>query len=190
MSEAAYLLERAVADADAITAVFNRAFGKTENTQIIGGADEPFYQPAQCEDEIHRLFFRADYARSALHEAAHWCIAGQQRRLLPDFGYWYEADGRSAKQQQLFESVEIKPQALEWFFCVAAGLRFRVSVDNLDGQATDSFPFQLAVWQQVRAYIYRGLPRRAARLRQALAEQFDGPNSLRARDYSLRGLCQ
>ncbi|GAM69307.1 transporting ATPase [Vibrio sp. JCM 19236] len=25
-----------------------------------------------------------------MHEIAHWCVAGPKRRLLEDFGYWYE----------------------------------------------------------------------------------------------------
>lgn len=53
---------------------------------------------------------------SALHEISHWTIAGAKRRLLPDLGYWYAPDGRTKEQQDLFEQVEIKPQAIEWLF--------------------------------------------------------------------------
>lgn len=61
-------------------------------------------------------------------------IAGEQRRLLPDLGYWYAPDGRTAEQQALFEQVEIKPQAIEWLFSKAFGRKFRVSLDNLTGE--------------------------------------------------------
>lgn len=51
---------------------------------------------------------------SALHEISHWTIAGKERRLLADLGYWYAPDGRTREQQALFEQVEVKPQAIEW----------------------------------------------------------------------------
>jgi elongation factor P hydroxylase len=35
--------------------------------------------------------------------------------------------------QSQFEDVEVKPQALDWLFCVAAGFPFNVSCDNLEG---------------------------------------------------------
>jgi elongation factor P hydroxylase len=160
--------------ADGIVDVFAACFAVSEKTLLIGGAEEPFYQPEADGEAFHRLYFREDFARSALHEAAHWCIAGAARRLLPDFGYWYEADGRNATQQQQFEAVEVRPQALEYFFCKAAGLGFRVSVDNLSGEESDAFPFELAVWQQVRRYSQTGLPERAALFCAALASAFGG----------------
>ncbi len=160
--------------ADGIVDVFAACFAVSEKTLLIGGAEEPFYQPVAEGEAYHRLYFREDFARSALHEAAHWCIAGAARRLLPDFGYWYEADGRNAAQQQQFEAVEVRPQALEYFFCKAAGLGFRVSVDNLSGEEGDAFPFELAVWQHVRRYSRSGLPERAAQFRTALAAAFGG----------------
>ena len=78
------------------------------------------------------MFAHGFYA-SGLHEISHWCIAGEARRQLVDFGYWYCPDGRDAQTQSEFEAVEIKPQALEWMFCVAAGFPFNVSCDNLNG---------------------------------------------------------
>ena len=76
--------------------LFNREFALSDKTILIGGATEPYYQPGSP----HRIYFRADYVRSALHEVAHWCVAGRRRRQLPDYGYWYSPDGRDAEQQQ------------------------------------------------------------------------------------------
>ena len=109
-----------------------------------------------------------DYFRSALHEVAHWCVAGAERRLLPDFGYWYAPDGRDAQQQRAFEQVEVKPQALEQLFCEAAGHRFSVSMDNLGGEPTDPEPFRLAVQAQRDRYLAEGLPERPVRFIRAL----------------------
>lgn len=169
-----------------IVGLFNELF-RPLNTELCPGADEPFYQPA-TDAEPARIFSREDFPASALHEIAHWCIAGPERRRMPDFGYWYAADGRDAAQQRAFQSVEVKPQAIEWAFSRAAGMRFRVSIDNLDGVAVDSFGFELAVWQQAMAYHRAGLPPRAAQfagaLQQAFFTQPDEP-SLAA----LRGHC-
>ena len=81
-----------------------------------------------------------------------WSIAGDQRRLLPDLGYWYAPDGRTAEQQALFEQVEIKPQAIEWLFATAFGRKFRVSLDNLTGEGGDGNRFKDHVFAQVQAY--------------------------------------
>ena len=91
-------------------------------------------------------------------------------RKLEDFGYWYEPDGRSEAQQRLFEKVEVKPQALEWILATAAGFRYFASADNLNGQPGDTQPFKQAVYEQVKVYAEKGLPKRAETLRQALAK--------------------
>ena len=116
-----------------LEAVFHDCFFEAFNTRLVGGADEPLYQPAALPGQAHLLHYREDYFASALHEVAHWCIAGERRRGLVDFGYWYAPDGRSAAQQRDFEAVEYKPQALEWHFARACGYRFRISLGNLDG---------------------------------------------------------
>lgn len=106
-----------------------------------------------------------------LLEISHFCIAGDQRRLLPDFGYWYAPDGRSAAQQQAFERVEIKPQALECLFTHACGRPFQVSQDNLFADFdTSASTFAKDVYQQAKAYLSQPdtLPRDAKTLLQAL----------------------
>ena len=160
-----------------IVVTFHRCFYHSERTELIFGAGEPYYAPAESSADMHRIFSRDNYVASALHEVAHWCVAGAARRLLPDFGYWYAADGRNREQQRQFERVEVRPQAIEWAFSRAAGLRFRVSIDNLNGDATDPFGFQLAVWQQACIYHAQGLPPRAARFEQALRDEFAAPVS-------------
>ena len=148
--------------------LFAVCFADEFNTRLVGGGAEPIYLPADADEPMHRIIFTHDYYRSALHEIAHWCVAGQARRQLIDFGYWYAPDGRSSEQQSAFEQVEVKPQALEWLFCEAAGHPFRVSLDNLSGEVTDPAPFKRRVIEQVRAYLDNGIPQRAARFVDAL----------------------
>lgn len=114
-------------------------------------ADEPEYFPAQ-DGQLARIQFAHGFFNSALHEISHWTIAGQQRRLLPDLGYWYAPDGRTKEQQAQFEQVEIKPQAIEWLFAKAFGRKFRVSLDNLTGDGGDGTQFKDNVFAQVQRY--------------------------------------
>lgn len=116
---------------DDLIMLFNATFAHYQ-TVLMGGADEPLYQPASESSGRHQIHFRADYFRSALHEIAHWCVAGPERRLLEDYGYWYSPDGRNAEQQAAFEQVEVTPQAYELLFCAACGHPFNVSLDNLE----------------------------------------------------------
>lgn len=110
--------------------VFADCFYTRFNTRLVGGADEPFYQ-ARKNGANALIWYRSDYRSSALHEVAHWCVAGAERRKQDDYGYWYAADGRDIELQKEFERVEVKPQALELLFTAACGWPFRVSVDNL-----------------------------------------------------------
>ena len=139
---------------------------------LVGGASEPFYVPGQP----NQVLFRADYVRSALHEVAHWCVAGRRRRGLPDYGYWYTPDGRSAERQAAFFLVEAKPQAIESLFCEALNVAFAPSVDNLVHASSDSalraFEKRIGVWRA--RLLGGGLPRRASRFMAALARS-DGP---------------
>ena len=66
--------------------------------------------------------------------------------------------------------MEVKPQALEWILATAAGFCYFASVDNLNGQPGDTQPFKQAVYEQVKVYAEKGLPKRAETLRQALAK--------------------
>ena len=148
-------------DAAQLVALFNRAFEATDNTVLQGGADEPYYVPGQPSC----IYFRADYARSALHEVAHWCVAGVRRRRFPDYGYWYSPDGRDAAQQAAFFAVEARPQAIEAAFCEACGVDFSPSVDNvgadIPAEQLIAFEMRIADWSKV--FRDRGLPSRAAR---------------------------
>lgn len=155
-------------DCQDLIRLFDASFCGDYNTVLVGGAAEPEYLPADENHPHHRIIFTRDYFRSALHEIAHWCVAGAQRRLLADFGYWYAPDGRTADQQRAFEEVEVKPQALEQLFCEAAGHRFSVSLDNLAGEATDPQPFINAVQEQRDRYLAAGMPERPARFIRAL----------------------
>lgn len=159
-----------------LEAVFSRCFLESEGTVLVGGAMEPLYEPASRLDEPHRIFYREDFFASALHEVAHWCIAGPERRRQRDFGYWYAPDGRDAAAQRAFEAVEEKPQSLEWLFSLACGYPFQVSIDNLD-PATGALPqtqlFCDRVFQRALDWQRRGLPARAGAFFAALAQDFD-----------------
>lgn len=164
-------------DCQDLIRLFNACFAGDYNTILVGGAAEPEYLPADENHTQHRIIFTRDYFRSALHEVAHWCVAGAERRLLSDFGYWYAPDGRDAQQQRAFEQVEVRPQALEQLFCEAAGHRFSVSLDNLGGEPTDPEPFRLAVQAQRDRYLAEGVAERPARFIGALAD-FYRPDGL------------
>ncbi len=151
----------------ALERIFADCFEAAHRTELRGGADEPLYLPAR-DAAPAVIFYRHDYDASALHEVAHWCIAGPRRRQLVDYGYWYAPDGRSPAQQRAFERVEAKPQALEWIFADAWGTPFELSADNLAGDATPSDAFARAVMQQKQRYLRDGLPPRAARFLGAL----------------------
>jgi len=144
-----------------VTEIFNSLFFETHNTRLEGGASEPLYSPANQATAWHQINFTQDYFASALHEIAHWCVAGEQRRLEIDYGYWYSPDGRSESQQNLFEKVEVKPQAVEWMFSMAANYRFRLSSDNLVGGSNPSQGFKSNVCAQIHSYCEVGFPTRA-----------------------------
>ncbi|MFT4632230.1 MAG: elongation factor P hydroxylase [Candidatus Azotimanducaceae bacterium] len=148
--------------AQQISIIFNDCFQASHQTVLVGQGDEPVYLPATPELPWHRVVFRADYGASALHEAAHWCLAGLHRRTLEDYGYSYQGQ-RDATQQLVFEQLEVRPQALEWIFSQAAGLAFRVSCDNFDEACLDRQRFQRQIQLQAQALVRQGLPARAAR---------------------------
>ncbi len=169
-----------------LEAIFHACFRREFSTTIEGGGDEPLYIASDApESKPHRIVYREDYFASALHEIAHWCLAGAARRALDDYGYWYHPDGRSFDQQQAFEQVEARPQALEWILSEACGHTFHLSADNLDGNTGPSERFAEAVARAKRAFESQGLPPRAARFAEALRRtpldddtQIEGPRSV------------
>jgi len=166
-----------------LISIFEQCFYQDFNTKLIKGGDEPLYSPADEKCAFHQIIFAHGYYASALHEVSHWCMAGYARRLLEDFGYWYMPDGRDAKQQKSFEQVEIKPQAIEWAFCVAAGKKFNVSADNLNGATPDTTTFKKNVYQQVQRYLSDGFPPRAQQFIDALARFYQIPLPLNIKQF-------
>ncbi|MGF1689533.1 elongation factor P hydroxylase [Photobacterium japonica] len=158
---------------DDLIAIFNRCFLSEYNTELVLGGDEPLYLPADSAHPHHRVIFARGYFASALHEIAHWCIAGPARRLLEDYGYWYEPDGRSEQVQAEFENVEVKPQAVEWILAASCGFCFQVSCDNLNGNhEPDRVSFTRRVHEQVMVYLEQGMPARCQILSEALRDAY------------------
>ncbi len=189
--------------------LFNDTFFEAFNTRLIKGGDEPLYLPANSlpaqnlltnslptsnlleisssVDEprtYHQIIFARGYYASAFHEISHWCQAGEARRLLEDFGYWYNPDGRDEQQQNKFEQVEVIPQAIEWAFNVAAQRKFHVSSDNLSGFQADTNRFQKRVFQQVQVFLTSGFPIRADQFIAVLAEFYNTPLPLTIENFS------
>ena len=150
-------------DVDRLTELFNSLFKESHNTVLIGGANEPIYVAAKGNNQssVNIIYFREAMFSSALHEVAHWCLAGPYRRQLDDYGYWYAPDGRSAELQLAFEQVEVRPQALEWIFSEMSGAPFTVSLDNLNGTVTNSARFEENIKRAVGRFWDDGLPSRA-----------------------------
>ena len=150
--------------------LFADCFAEKYNTRLVKGRDEPIYLPAHAGCPYHAVVFAHGYFSSALHECAHWLLAGTTRRQMIDYGYWYAPDGRDAEQQREFQRVEVKPQALEWLLSLAAGYPFQFSHDNLHGERIDNQPFETAVRVQRLHYQQHGLPARAKRFQAALSD--------------------
>jgi len=154
---------------DWLISLFNTLFAH-QHVILVRGAGEPEYFPAK-DNQPARIEFAHGFFQSALHELSHFFIAGERRRHLSDFGYWYAPDGRTEAQQQAFERVEIKPQALECLFTLACRRPFQVSQDNLFATFdTSTSTFAQDVYQQAKAYIAEPhvIPRDAKILLQAL----------------------
>lgn len=149
--------------------IFRDCFLEAHATLLEGGAPEPLYEPSPDPARApHRVRYREDYVASALHEIAHWCLAGTDRRRLEDYGYWYRPDGRSADEQLEFEHAEARPQALEWIFSEACGLSFHLSADNLAGGLGPSARFEAKVRAAREHFLRDGLPPRAQQFLAAL----------------------
>ena len=148
-----------------IIQVFNESLGARYCVHLKGGGAEPFYRAAKA-GAWAVIVFRADYSASALHEVAHWCLAGPQRRQMDDYGYWY-LPSRTATQQAAFEAVEARPQALEALFAEAAGVDFRVSSDDVARLPSSAFKARVA---EERRLIRMRLPARASYFLAALKD--------------------
>lgn len=164
-------------DVKELIEIFNDLFVDSENTELVSGDSEPMYLPANNEYSLNRIVFAHGFFSSALHEVAHWCIAGEERRKLVDYGYWYNPDGRTIDQQEAFAAVEAKPQALEWILSQGCLLKFVVSLDNLSaiesGEIDDFIYFKQSILKEIDAYKRSDIPARAILLYKALAQHFN-----------------
>lgn len=165
--------------------LFQRCFQRSHNTVLEGGASEPLYSPAGAGQKHHTIHFSHDYYASALHEIAHWLVAGPERRGQEDYGYWYAPDGRTEQQQREFERMEVNPQALEWLLAKAAGFRFRVSADNLLEGLAASEPFKRDIHRRALALCGGGLNPRAQTLIAALADFYQRAEVLQPANFQL-----
>jgi len=153
-----------VLDCQQIKVLFEQEFSQRYHVQLSGGAEEPLYLVAQPGQTLNQLIYTRDYAASALHEIAHWCLASDAQLKLKDWGHWYVPDGRNAEQQRTFQRAEARVQAIEWMLSVAAGRPFRESSDNLSGESIDDTWFKDQIHQQVRRFCEQGFPERAEQL--------------------------
>ncbi|WP_299179570.1 elongation factor P hydroxylase [uncultured Neptuniibacter sp.] len=167
-----------------LISLFNQLFKESLNTVLVKGDDEPIYLPADQDNPHHRVIFAHGFYASALHEIAHWCVAGPERRKLEDFGYWYKPDGRTAAEQAEFEKVEVRPQAFEWLMSKAAGHNFNFSADNLSADIGASESFKKAVLHTVHQLLEQGLPERVGMLVDALCLH-SGRKPLAKEEFSL-----
>ncbi|MCZ6710515.1 MAG: elongation factor P hydroxylase [Gammaproteobacteria bacterium] len=146
---------------------FNASIGQRYRTLLVGGALEPLYIPSvgRVPAIIH---YTRDYAQSVLHEVSHWCLAGNARRRLRDYGYWYVPPPRSDDEQAAFYAVEKYVQALESVLADACGLKFRVSADQIGADVHD---FACTVADLAHRIRNQGIRGRAAEVLAALRTQ-------------------
>ena len=105
-------------DLRTFTDLLNNHYLYTFNTVLEGGYNEPFYKPPGDGQTI-RIQFTRDYIRSAMHELAHWCIAGKKRRMQDDFGYWYAPTDERRISRRRFSGWRCVPRPsnghLPWY---------------------------------------------------------------------------
>ena len=158
-SERSFIYLQFMLSAEQLAQIFYQCFYSRFRTITLGQFHEPIYIPVMHKDDERKSLFineyhyipkleglmsqhaiigyRHNYAQSLLHEVAHWCVAGEERRLQIDYGYWYEPDGRNEQQQSEFYRVEILPQSIEWLFSKALCQPFQPSFDNLAMEIID-----------------------------------------------------
>ena len=146
---------------------FNALLGQRYRTLLVGGALEPLYIPSigRVPAIIH---YTRDYAQSVLHEISHWCLAGNARRRLRDYGYWYVPPPRSRRDQAVFYAAEERVQALECVLADACGLKFHVSADQIGADIQD---FARNVADLARGIRHRGIRGRAGEVLTVLRGQ-------------------
>ncbi|WP_114416516.1 elongation factor P hydroxylase [Marinospirillum perlucidum] len=165
-------------DCEQLIRVFAEVFYDRYRTRLVRGGDEPLYLPASITGGDHQIIFARGFFTSALHELAHWCVAGEKRRQLEDFGYWYLPDGRTPEQQREFEKVEVLPQAYEHCFTLASRRRFHISADNLSGNPGDTRGFERQVYRLTQQFLEQeSLLGRAGELFNALCTAWQHPFS-------------
>jgi len=69
----AFIMEHCYQD---LIKLFNQCFAESHNTRLEKGGDEPIYLPADASRSYHVIYFAHGFFSSALHECAHWLIAG------------------------------------------------------------------------------------------------------------------
>ena len=156
---------------------FNCGLGRRAATLLVGGGNEPLYLPPRGRQPAMIRYTR-DYARSALHELAHWTLASARRRTLVDYGYGYVAPPRGPADQAAFFDSELRVQALESLFCRACGLDFHVSADNIGAGniGAEAGAFAERVDNAAERLSQSGLPGSAARIMEDLG-QLAGANA-------------
>lgn len=154
--------------------IFNDLFLQSLKTQLVNGLDigitEPLYTPVTASSHA-RIIYAHGFLSSALHEVAHWCYAGRERRLLEDYGYWYAGEMRNQQEQNAFEQVELIPQTYELILSEACGLDFQVSLDNFNPKVQlDREAFYQQVISMAQQKKNNGLPDRLQLLVDALGQ--------------------
>jgi elongation factor P hydroxylase len=156
-----------------LVALWNALFSDAHRTIAEIGGNEPLYLPPTPTSH-GRIVCNRDYPASALHEIAHWCIASPRRRKLVDYGYEYLAPPRDADAQRRFFDAEERNQALESLFAAAAGLEFRVSVDDVGADLASASTFATRVAARAARLERDGLRPDVERYRTALRRTYRG----------------
>jgi elongation factor P hydroxylase len=153
--------------------LFARLFRDDEKTVLVRAATvDPVYYPRSEARPLAEIHFANNFFSSALHEIAHWLIAGSERRTKLDYGYWYKPDGRDQEEQQHFERFEARNQGLEWILSSAANHDFHVSSDNLSGDSSDNSGFARCVKENALSLLQKGFSGRSKTLIDALIAEF------------------
>lgn len=157
-----------------------RRSGAGRATLLMGGAAEPVYLPGTA-DRPAVIRYTLDFAASALHEIAHWCLADAAARRRVDYGLGYEPPPRSAAAQARFYAAEVPVQALELLLCRACGVPFNFSADNPGadgGPARRRFEVQVLEAHELLQSV--GPNRRTRAVLAALNPVWDRPAALRS----------